>query len=272
MVSLIRRVAQRIRHDPRLSFLDPIWSMLRKPYVTFMRVFGRRRGIAVEIAGSKMRLHPDFCSGNWENIEVESYRAFAANVQTGSVVFDVGAHIGTYTIIAVQNAGTRGRVIAYEPNASAREYLIMHLLWNNSMAQTTVRDICCGAETGTSDFFHKPGQAEGTSGLIPVEGFSRSAALISTLDQEVTSLGLVPNVIKIDVEGTEWDVLKGAEDILRRHRPVLFLSLHPGALATRNESADEVMDWLEQRGYVYEVIAVDHEVHVLARSVKLNSR
>jgi hypothetical protein len=85
------------------------------------------------------------------------------------------------------------------------------------------------------------------------------------LDKEIADLAFVPDIIKIDVEGAEWDVLKGAEKTLERNHPILFLSLHPRALAIRGESPDMVLDWLKQRGYSHEVIAQDHEIHVVAR-------
>jgi hypothetical protein len=105
------------------------------------------------------------------------------------------------------------------------------------------------------------------SGLLPVTGFVRRTVPITTLDSETVALNLVPNVLKIDVEGAEWEVLKGAEQILQRYHPMLFLSLHPAALTKRGESPEVILDWLVHRGYGHDVIARDHEIHVIARSV-----
>lgn len=265
MLSLLRRCAQSVRHNQALSFLDPAWPILRKPYLTVMTTFGRRHGIAIEIAGCTMRLHPAFCTQNWETVEAESYSAFAAAVRPGAVVFDIGAHIGTYSIIAFKKSGNQGRVVAYEPHDYTRGHLIQHLAWNGVRSEVVVRDVCCGAKVGTADFFCKPGEAEGMNGLVPVSGFVRRTVSITTLDSEVCSLSLAPDIFKIDVEGAEWDVLKGAEQALRQYHPVLFLSLHPTALAKRDESPEIILDWLQQRGYEHEVIARDHEIHVIAR-------
>jgi FkbM family methyltransferase len=212
-----------------------------------------------------MRLHPAFCTQNWETVELESYRAFANAVKPGAVIFDIGAHIGTYTLLALAKAGHTGRVVAYEPHDYTREHLLRHLEWNAAATRTIVRDVCCGASDGFAELYFVPGQAEGMTGLLPVKGFEKRLAEVVTLDSEIEKLAIAPDLIKIDVEGTEWDVLKGAEQTLKQRWPVVFLSLHPRALATRNETPDQVLDWLRDLGYSEEVIAVDHEVHVVAR-------
>jgi hypothetical protein len=104
------------------------------------------------------------------------------------------------------------------------------------------------------------------NGLVPVEGFNKVTVQVNTLDAEVAELGLIPCLIKIDVEGAEWDVLKGAEQTLRQYQPRLCLSLHPIALAKLGVTPETVLEWLTQRGYSYEVIARDHEIHVMAKA------
>jgi hypothetical protein len=88
---------------------------------------------------------------------------------------------------------------------------------------------------------------------------------VCTLDSEVAELRLIPSIIKIDVEGWELAVLKGAEATLLRDRPVLFLSLHPRALAELHASPEMVQSWLLERGYTCQLIGVDHEIHLLAK-------
>jgi len=112
----------------------------------------------------------------------------------------------------------------------------------------------------------------GDSGLVPVNGAKSTVVPVRTLDSEVKELGLVPTIIKIDVEGWELEVLKGAENILARYRPLLFLSLHPEALARLHTSSDVVQAWLEERGYCLQVIATDHEIHLVATTSRTTAR
>ncbi len=104
----------------------------------------------------------------------------------------------------------------------------------------------------------------GDSGLVATAGSESRMVQVRTLDSEVAELRLIPTIIKIDVEGWEFEVMKGAEDTLLRHRPVLFLSLHPRALAELHASPEMVQSWLHERGYTLRLIGVDHEIHLLA--------
>jgi FkbM family methyltransferase len=231
-----------------------------------LTTFGRTHGIAVTIADATIRLHPRFATVSWEGIETVSYRTFAQAISEGDVVYDVGAHIGTYSVIAAQRVGTSGAVVAYEPNPTACEYLRRHLNWNQMGERVQVREVACGATAGAAQLYWLPGESEGSSGLIAIEGFAQRQVQVTTLDAEVTALQLAPTLIKIDVEGAEWEVLQGAHATLRSVKPHLLISLHPTALAKVGATAERVLAWLEQQGYRYQELGRDHEVHIFAQA------
>lgn len=91
---------------------------------------------------------------------------------------------------------------------------------------------------------------------------------MATVDGEVERLGLTPSLVKVDVEGWELDVLRGAEEVLGRHRPVLLVSVHPDVLEQRGISVAEVLLYLRARGYEPEIVERDHELHVFARGLR----
>jgi len=266
MMSTFRRCAQSIRHAPVLRSLTPVWNGLRKPYLQVMHGLGARSGIPMVVGGTRMRLHPEFATQNWEAVERESYRAFGALLRPDDVVYDIGAHIGTYTLTALDRIGPNGRVVAYEPHEFSRRHLTQHIEWSGGSQRTRIRPVCCGAAAGNATFYCVPERAEGMNGLVPVDGFQTVAVSVTTVDQEVIVLGLVPSVIKIDVEGAEWDVLKGAETTLRTHRPRISLSLHPAALRKTGATSQAVLDWLAGCGYRYRIVSEDHELHVIAEA------
>lgn len=265
----LRRIARVIRHHPRLKMFESLWGALRKPYLSALKVLAGGRGIEVRIAGNAMRLDPAFATQNWEEVESESYSAYVRDLREGMVVFDIGAHVGTYTILALRRLGPRGNVVAYEPHPLTRKFLLEHLEMNLGGAGVIVRDVCCGSGSGTASFYFLPDRAEGISGLVPVDGFQQREVTVTTVDAEVIALGLRPDILKIDVEGAELEVLKGAEATLKLHKPVIFLSVHPAALARMKQTERDVLDWLRIRGYQCDVLARDHEVHVRAVSMLL---
>jgi hypothetical protein len=117
-----------------------------------------------------------------------------------------------------------------------------------------------------TEFYCKPDEAEASSSLIPTAGLMSCPVQVTTLDAEVAKLRRVPSIIKIDVEGAEWDVLRVAEQSLLKYKPKLLLSLHPEALAKIGTTPTQIMDWLADRGYTLQILDQDHEIHVLAEA------
>ena len=72
---------------------------------------------------------------------------------------------------------------------------------------------------------------------------------MNTLDSLVEDLGSIPNVLKIDVEGAELEVLRGAEVILKTHRPAIACAVHPEPLDRLGHSVGMLVTFLEERGY-----------------------
>ncbi len=81
------------------------------------------------------------------------------------------------------------------------------------------------------------------------------------------SLGLISDKAKlmtIDVEGSEFEVLKGAEQTIRKDRPLLYVSVHPEFMFRMfNQYTAELVKFVEDLGYKHEILAFDHEFHFL---------
>jgi FkbM family methyltransferase len=143
---------------------------------------------------------------------------------------------------------------------------MQHLDYNRARDLVTVREVGCGAKAGRAFFYSLPNSAEGMFGVVPQAGLEQTEIEISTIDEEAAQFG-APSVIKIDVEGAEWSVLRGAVETLHNARPVLLLSLHPEALAQQSIKVDEVLGWLTEQAYKWQEIGRDHEVHVVAHPI-----
>jgi FkbM family methyltransferase len=169
--------------------------------------------------------------------EPEQTRLFEEWIRPGATVLDVGAHVGYYTLVSAVLAGPRGRVVAFEPNPTNHGFLKRHVALNGcgnvEVVQAAVSD---AAGTARFDF----GGGSGTGHLA-----DQGALEVRTVrvDDVCAERGLAPGAMKIDVEGAELRVLRGAEQTLRRHRPVIFLSTH-GAEVHR-----DCLEWLRGLGY-----------------------
>lgn len=153
---------------------------------------------------------------------------FEKTITEGSVVFDVGANVGFYTILASVLVGPNGRVFSFEPVPRNLFYLKEHLRLN-SIKNVTVVEAAVTNHYGTAnfDFGRHP-----STGHITKEGNCRVQTV--GLDKFVEKESIPrPDYIKIDVEGAEMLVLKGADRILNDRHPTLFLSTHGSDIHSR---------------------------------------
>jgi len=170
--------------------------------------------------------------------EYEQRILFEQLVTEGSVVFDVGAHVGFYTLLAATLVGPRGQVYAFEPLSANIHYLKAHLRLNQ-ITNVTVIEKAVSDGAGMAAFAEESSSAMGhfaAQGELKVPTIS--------LD-DLFSRGEIPapDFIKIDVENAVWLALKGAENLLRRARPTIFLSTDVYDLH------DQCCQFLESLGY-----------------------
>ncbi|KKL63662.1 hypothetical protein LCGC14_2172850 [marine sediment metagenome] len=86
----------------------------------------------------------------------------------------------------------------------------------------------------------------------------------NTYEVKVDDVPLIPTALSIDVEGSEWQVLKGAEKTLKKHHPKIWLSLHPEFMYEHFKLyAYDCRNWIKDRGYKEILIDYQHEVHLL---------
>lgn len=155
--------------------------------------------------------------GTYEPDQTELFRR---SVRPGDDVLDLGAHLGYYTLLASRLAGISGRVFAFEPQPRNVAYLRRHAQLNGCR---NVEVVEAAVYDRTGEVRFQPGRGSGT-GKVAEDGGTAVRAV--RLDDFVVERGIVPAVLKIDVEGGERRVLDGAREMLRRDRPLIFLSTH----------------------------------------------
>jgi FkbM family methyltransferase len=171
---------------------------------------------------------------------------------------DIGAHFGIWSAVASGVVGGSGNVVAIEPSP-AFDVLIEHL---RDRANVQTIRAAIGSRSGTVTF-HAQGKA--SSGSISREvtrinqHFQPEFAIeaitvpIHTLDEIVDKFGNRPIVAKIDVEGYEMEVLRGAKQLLERGA-VFLIEVHPPQLKIYNSSESELIAFIEDRGYCIKIL------------------
>lgn len=165
-------------------------------------------------------------------------RLFARMLHSGDVVFDLGANVGFYTLLAAAKVGDAGRVIAFEPLPDNVRRIHQHLRLNH-VKNVRVMEGAVGLRNGTARFEPHASNAMGkisTKGSVDVSLFSLDALTDSKTIPD-------PALMKVDVEGAEFDVLRGASRMLERARPAILLATHGSAVHR------ECCDFLSSAGY-----------------------
>ncbi|MDP3974746.1 MAG: FkbM family methyltransferase [Candidatus Jorgensenbacteria bacterium] len=177
----------------------------------------------------------------WGNYEPEIRKLLSQSVKRGDVVFDVGAHAGFYTLMSSVLAGASGSVVAFEALPENVECIRGHIALNR-VANIKVVPEAVAEESGTGHF--ERGTNSFTGRLAP------GPANVETIsmDDFIYKNGTIPNVVKIDVEGTEVSVLKGAKKMLAQHRPIIIAATHNQKLL------DDVLNILKRNHYTTELI------------------
>lgn len=167
-------------------------------------------------------------------------------LRPGDGAIDAGANVGVYTLLMASLAGTKGRVLAFEPADKAFAYLTVNVELND-LKQVTLRKAAIADFCGAADFNQGEDEANALSSLRE-SPLGRHPVDVVTLDSEIGDGSYA--VCKIDVEGAEFAALKGAERSLRRvNPPVLLLELTNRTLVRSGSSVEEVRSWLKERGY-----------------------
>jgi FkbM family methyltransferase len=228
-------------------------NLARKALGGSDKVITERKGLCYEL---DLREGIDFAIYLFGVFEPSTSRALAAHVKPGMTVLDVGANIGAHTLNLARLVGPSGRVHAFEPTAFAYAKLLRNLALNPALASRVITHQCFL----TREILDGPPQNVYSSwplvrshNLHPKhrgQAKSTDGAQAKTLDRIILEQGdPAVDVVKIDVDGFEYDVLLGAKALLSRHKPALVMELSPTMLAERGYSDEELISFLLSCGY-----------------------
>jgi FkbM family methyltransferase len=151
--------------------------------------------------------------------ESEKQKAFIKQIKLQDIVYDIGAHVGFYTLLASKLVGDRGKVYAFEPLPRNIFYLKKHISLNK-LKNVEIIEAAVSDKEGEENFL------EGDSYTSKLDSRGSFTVKTISLDNLIKNKKILPpNVIKIDVEGAELKVLLGAKDIIEKYKPVIFIAL-----------------------------------------------
>jgi FkbM family methyltransferase len=186
--------------------------------------------------------------GKWEP---KCLKFLSGIVREGDIVFDVGAWVGPYSLFFSKLVGSGGRVIAFEPTRKSFNMLVDNLNRNEIL---NVFPKPCGLcnFVGTMEF---RGYGRGISMVKYKKGQGTPLfyAKCTTIDKYCREHKIVPDGMKIDVEGAEGLVIEGAANVIKSYSPWALIEFH-GALLTEEENNE---NWRKITKYAKELIFIE---------------
>jgi FkbM family methyltransferase len=212
-------------------------------------------GVAVSVAPK----FNDFWAVVRQHPGEDECRLFESLLPRGGVTFDVGANIGLYTVLVAKRS--QARVIAFEPMhrycAAWHQNVELNGVRNATLFQCAVSD-----SAGLSDFtcdLTKPLNNRFVTASAASDGDLRTRVSTITLDQAIACLGVERvDLLKIDVEGAEPKVLRGAAQALKDHRITnIYMEFIIEFMEEMGEDPKAVYDQLRDLGYAIHAINPD---------------
>lgn len=145
-----------------------------------------------------------------------------STLRAGDVAFDIGANLGYFTLVMAKQVGPRGRVVSFEPDPEMFSALTRNVGRNVGDSDGIIAvPAALGAEAGAGRFARG---SRSTRGKVVSAGGDLEVDLMK-VDDAADRFG-VPRLLKIDVEGAELDVLRGAPTVLKSEKPLVLVELH----------------------------------------------
>jgi FkbM family methyltransferase len=164
-----------------------------------------------------------FVYGAWEP---EVSRALTLAVKQGMTVIDIGAHIGYYTLLFAKCVGPSGHVFSFEPLPSNFDLLCKNVQLNNLTQVQTFNQAVFSRAGGITISVPDDQPNSGNGSVCLDKGLQQFHVNAVSLDAFCEEFLIRPDVLKMDVEGAEYEVLIGAKRVIGQFRPKLLIELH----------------------------------------------
>ena len=161
-------------------------------------------------------------------------------------LIDAGAEYGLFSLAFTSRSGARA--YALDPSPATLPVLLENVRLNPAHRIEAV-NAALGESGGTLQMAFDGIMLHAASTRTLAAGAKLHSVPVVTIDRFSAERGLAPDAIKIDVEGYELAVLRGASETLARCHPTIFLEIHPQDLAATGATAAELFAWLRDRGY-----------------------
>ena len=187
--------------------------------------------------------------------EPEETKTMGDLLKPGMVALDIGANLGYFTLLMAKKVGSTGRIHSFESNPQMVVRLRQNVSLNYGPSQGCIRihEIALGETDGEAEFFCPVRGHEGAGGLknthrAPIEKVI--TVPMRTLDSVLQEHDIQKvDFVKMDIEGGELNVLRGATQMLKNLQPIILFEAFEENTSPYNYRVFDILNYLEQRSY-----------------------
>ena len=175
-------------------------------------------------------------------------KVFLDYLHEGDILIDVGAHYGYFSLLGSSIVGKNGQVHSFEPTPSTYRILGSNISGKNNVIANNCALFSECRELRMNDYGY---ERSAYNNILHAQDKNSTTKTIGvkavTLDSYTEEKGIIPNFIKIDAEGEEYDVLLGAQFTIKNYKPIITVEVS-------NENSKKCINYLQSEGYfAYEI-------------------
>jgi len=185
--------------------------------------------------------------GNYEKNETEMFLRLAQGID---VVFDIGANIGWYSLNTAKRYGSAVEIHAFEPIPATYSQFVRNIKLNGAES-VHPNNFGFSDESSAKTFFYYP-QGSGNASTANLSGRDDVEEIVCNvrmMDDYARETGVLPDLIKCDVEGAELFVFKGGAETIAKALPIVFTEMLRKWAKQFGYSPNDIIDWFAVLGY-----------------------
>ena len=202
----------------------------------------------------KFKLHARFAFSNfknWGNKHNDFFPIYLKLSEVSKCFFDVGAHIGIVSLAVSRSISSKGKIFAFEASKQNVNFLKYHIESNNIKNIKIINKLVTSTDKKDQSFFES-NEISGMNSVISINEkqiTKKTTVQSTTLDEFCETKKIYPDILKVDIEGSEIDMLIGAKGIIKKMKPLIFLSYHPLHIKKLGYDKSFIFDILKELDY-----------------------
>lgn len=227
------------------------------------------------LSGITLNMNPEYVKFIFQegNTDIEMMSDIWRSNPLGKTIFDVGAFIGSSSLVFSKYVGKQGKVISFEPNQYNYNKIKKNLLLNPEFSKRIkVFDLALADFIGETTMTLSDDVDNGPSSTsrlnvshptiqnsdLPIN-FQEMNVKVTTLDEFASKEKIFPDIIKIDIEGSEHTFLAGAVEIIKKYKPLIYIEIHSEFCALK------CYEILQSLGYHLTVLKEEQDNRIMVR-------